>query len=382
MIRQFFRRTHFAKVAAATRIQSVWRTIHQVQKCKVAFAGIVMFQALIRGSFGRMRYARLRGNLLTLQCLVRTVSAKLALQKNRKVTAAAIKLQSIWRTIMKVNNFLVICYEICRFQTIIRGRLERVRFAKSIGSILILQVSIRSLWARRELQEKKIVAALLANAVDSFMKRCSCKKIQFAWKTFCERRKERQAALVIERFFLFVQAEVEREILLQDKRRRKKMQRDDDDLLERIWLLEVTNNKMFADGLASIISNGIRFRNRRSPSSLLDRSTPRFPKSPHAYYGKPQNDEGRSSPGTVTRRSHLSQRELNDDLTMEEAWLEIKLDVMKKSHIAKDEYLTRNGLSAKEYRDETINTVPEKVPPTFKKNAQPDIHKYLKTSSA
>ncbi len=54
-------------------------------------------------------------------------------------------------------------------------------------------------------------------------------------------KKEKQAALVIERFFIYVKKEVEKEVAAlkkkkKDKRRRRKMKQCDDYILERAWL--------------------------------------------------------------------------------------------------------------------------------------------------
>ena len=55
------------------------------------------------------------------------------------------------------------------------------------------------------------------------------------------KKKEKHAALVIERFFIYVKKEVEKEVAAlkkkkKEKRRRRKMKQSDDFILERAWL--------------------------------------------------------------------------------------------------------------------------------------------------
>jgi hypothetical protein len=92
-----------------------------------------------------------------------------------------------------------------------------------------------------------MVSILIAAAANSLRMRNAATRLQFWWIGELWRRKEKQAALVIERFFLYVKKEVEKEVAAlkkkkKDKRRRRKLKQCDDYILERAWLGVATDD--------------------------------------------------------------------------------------------------------------------------------------------
>jgi hypothetical protein len=143
--------------------------------------------------------------------------------------------------------------------------------------------------------------------------------------------------MVIERFFLYVQEEVEKEIYRQERRRQRRIREGEDQLLERIWLTEVATNKILNDNCISM-SKQLCFPppRKRGIFPRLTGTKNRNAKSPIQFNQTP--------PFVLCQRSLLSKKELEDDMMMEEVWLEIRRDVIKKADQAEEEYLTRNGL--------------------------------------
>lgn len=86
-----------------------------------------------------------------------------------------------------------------------------------------------------------MVSILIAAAAISLRMRNAASRLQLWWIGELWKKKEKQAALVIERFFVYVKKEVEKEVAAlkrkkKDKRRRRKMKQCDDYILERAWL--------------------------------------------------------------------------------------------------------------------------------------------------
>lgn len=94
---------------------------------------------------------------------------------------------------------------------------------------------------RKECHNECMVTILISAAADSLRARCAVRRLQLWWGEEMEKRKEKQAALVIERFFIFVKKEVEKEVKAlkrkkKEKRRRRKLKQSDDYILERAWM--------------------------------------------------------------------------------------------------------------------------------------------------
>ena len=85
------------------------------------------------------------------------------------------------------------------------------------------------------------MSILIAAAATSFRMRNAAKRLQHWWIEELWSRREKRAALVIERFFIYVKKEVEREVQAlkkkkKERRRRRQFKQSDEYILERAWL--------------------------------------------------------------------------------------------------------------------------------------------------
>lgn len=138
-----------------------------------------------------------------------------------------------------------------RFQAVVRGALVRDSFNLQLGCAIIIQAASRRFLAVRHQTTTRALRSVENAKRGSLRENSACCKIQFWWRVVVECRKERKAALTIERFFLFVKAEVDREIRRAEQKQKQKTQgrrRDkkqvDVKFLERVWLNTVDENNV------------------------------------------------------------------------------------------------------------------------------------------
>jgi len=332
------------KIVAVVKIQSIGRMIVKINSYIGSIYGVSILQALVRARLGSKRFSLTIASTITLQLSFRKLCSRRELYSRKNTAGAIIKIQSWWRSSVEVTNRSSAVAKVLTLQAVIRGGLGRLKSGTRLGSLVTMQTFIRMLCARQELEERVIAAALLANTLSAILESCSSKKIQRAWKTQMQKRKERAAAMVIERFFLYVQEEVEKEIYRQERRRQRRIQEGEDQLLERIWLTEVATNKILNDNCRSM-SKQLCFPPPRKrgirPSLKGTKNRPPGNKNSNA---KSPIHFNQTPPFVLCQRSLLSKKELEDDMMMEEVWLEIRRDAIKKADQVEEEYLTRNGL--------------------------------------
>jgi IQ calmodulin-binding motif len=209
--------------------------------------------------------------------------------KMKTLHFAAVKIQSLWRRFWDFSHYVILQYEIIRIQARARGKIAVVEYNLKLGCCILIQSVARTYlagksftalkniqamksaefqgrrekWAVQRLQLSWRTARDTRNSVRSadvtrsvlaeeMRERLSVRRIQFWWRVVVECRREKWAALVIERFFLMIKAEIEREINRREQRRstRSKQRRDrkakdpEDYFLERVWSSTVDTNTM------------------------------------------------------------------------------------------------------------------------------------------
>jgi len=154
---------------------------------------------------------------------------------------AAVTIQAHWRGYWQLTSYSLVYCEIVKIQALVRGHQERSwqDFQKECATII--QAAGRRFLARKEIHNECMVSILIAAAANSLRVRNAAGKIQHWWMAEMWQRREKRAALVIERFFIYVKKEVEKEIKAlkkkkKAKRRQRKMKQSDDYILERAWL--------------------------------------------------------------------------------------------------------------------------------------------------
>lgn len=322
---------------SAAKIQAMWRGFQGYTDYIFALVDVLVVQRTARQWLAKQRVLLLRKELATIkvqtqwrrysaqmhmlydlvhiimiQSLVRKKLAQPRIHERQSqidaTSAAAVKVQCAWRGFWDFSHYVIMQYEVSRLQAIVRGRIARQSFSMHLGCCIMIQ-SV----ARRYLAVKQFVvlrkSGVLVNAAASAMReKRACEQIQFWWGVVLDCRIEKYAALVIERFFLSVKEEVDREIRRVERKKhgkteksRRKKKEADDKLLERVWLNTVDENHVDVFGYSpseSVMSRSqseSRIRhsssNSSSPTSRRSSSSKRsgvkgsHNASPHSMHG-------------------------------------------------------------------------------------------------
>lgn len=190
---------------------------------------------------------------------------------------AAVKIQSVWRGFWQYSHYVILRYEAVRIQSAARGMLARSMFIVHLGCIILVQSAARRFLDKKKAAFLRLENAILLSKIQKLREVNACRRIQFFWRVVMDCRKEKEAALVIERFFVMVKKEVDREIqrALERKkeRRRKKKPYYDEKLLEHVWLDTVDDSHVDVFAFSKSQSFGNK-SDLPTPLSRVD-STPR-----------------------------------------------------------------------------------------------------------
>ena len=208
---------------AATKIQTVWRSHNAQFNFVKDLADIIRVQSVAR------RY------------LSHFVVHHREIQKYEEDSAAT-TIQSAWRGFITFSRYIIMQFEATKLQALARGVMARKNQQFKLGCCILIQAAARRYLARNVVHEVMIEQAFAASRANEMRERLSAERIQFWWSVVIECQKEKEAALVIERFFIMVKREVEKEIRRQEKRKQEKREKrrqrkmKDDKVLERVWL--------------------------------------------------------------------------------------------------------------------------------------------------
>lgn len=252
---RFLRARDIRRNAAASKIQSAWRGFQGYTDYIFSLVDIIVVQRTARQWFAKKKVKELRRNraatiiqshfrrysaqmgmlyslvhIIVVQSMVRRFLAiKKSATRRTESTAAAIKVQAAWRGFWSFSQYVIMQYEVCRIQALVRGVKARTQANLRLGSCIMLQSVARCYLAKRKRDEERVNKALLTASVESLRERHAATSIQFWWRVVLDCRKEKHAALVIERFFCMVKkevdlaiAQVERKKLAKKRHRRKK----------------------------------------------------------------------------------------------------------------------------------------------------------------
>ena len=371
---------------------------------------------------------------------------------------SATVIQKYWRGFWHYSHYIILQFEAIRIQSTFRGFVKRKQLSFRRECATTIQCGIRMFLARKTMHISRVITALNVSWTMSLRTSICTKKIQRWYRKILSDRKEKSAALIIERFFIMVQVEVDREISRRKKKkaqRRRKKKEADEKLLERVWLNTVEEEKIAQDSREiekmksrsrssqrrnyihdipsndqghmqylnheeypghshssrrnlsmdsiplnmkstslqrqSSMNNEIdandsrkyyprnmsyereptrnkyldemnQMRYRSSPSNRNRQTTISYSNSgPPAYQVALQGDNssevsGITSPsvfyprssahyGTASRFATLSRKDLNDDYSLEEAWIDTEINQGKERRRSEHKYLRRHGLN-------------------------------------
>ena len=261
-----------------------------------------------------------------------------------------------------------------------------------LGCCIMIQSVARLFLAKTKVVAAKTTKAFVTASAQALREKHACRHIQFWWRVVLDCRKEKHAALVIERFFLMVKGEVDREIervarLKSTKRgpKLRKLKEDDEKWFERVWLNTVDDNEV--EALVRSPTGSAMSSRVRTPSSYQRQMTVRSrsadiqepngerknvshrassPTIGHVlrhekgagghelragmlnltYSPSPKNELPSPSP----RKSRMHRTDLEDDLSLEEAFLDAAVQQGKNRRFSAEKYMKRFGIKTSQAR--------------------------------
>ena len=273
---------------AAVKIQAQWRRQKALIGMLYDLVHIIIAQSVIRRFLAKKMLPQKR------------LEYSERMSEQQKLDSAATKIQTSWRGFLGYSQFIIMQYEIVRLQAIVRGRASRNIYSLKLGCCIMIQSAVRRHLASEKTLQMKIDQAALNSEVESMRTALACRRVQFWWRVVLECSREKKAALVIERFFLMVKTEVDKEIRRQSQikpkaKHRSKQNRhqtpssrratdSDENLLEHVWKNTVNETHVPVINCASPSRETRGARNSRSSSN------PRLHQNP-SYISAPSRDE-------------------------------------------------------------------------------------------
>ncbi|KAG7346235.1 IQ calmodulin-binding motif-containing protein [Nitzschia inconspicua] len=265
------------KDRAALVVQTAWRR-HQAQRNLLySLVHIIMVQSIARRLLSKSAVALKRKEYEERMTIL------------QKKNNAAIVIQKAWRGFWGYSHFVIVRYEISRIQALMRKRLAKRQCKLRLGCIILIQATARRFLARNAVIDMAIKDALIASKSQELRERNAANHIQFWWRIVLDWTKEKKAALTIERFFIFVKGEVDREIrkreikrIAKEKKRKERRRQSEDNLLEKVWLNTLDENSMASSSNTSTDSS----RRKSSPvTPTYQQATPNKGINPKLHLG-------------------------------------------------------------------------------------------------
>lgn len=353
--RAFSARQDFVKFLAVRKMQATWRS-YVVRIAYKEYLAASKIQAMVRGYLIR--------NCFWQRCAAQTIQryarAYLCTTPFHKYASARC-IQRSWRgyvvrscyrqQIVDSSRATLACVKIQRQS---RRFFTQMRYLETIGSIIVVQTVARRYLANKEREKRRIIKLIFdqaRNMIDGNGQN---------FEALVRQQERENAARKIQRFFLWVKAEVDREIRHQEKRlerknkkRLKRSKKDDEEdaLLENVF-------KNVATSPANQISNSAKFpsvHDSRLPkrTSVAVLNDPHMIAIPEEYRGVGVQNRGQPSKKTsglnknkrrddgetvnsdassslyykvpAPRLHRLKRSELDEDFCLEEAWIDTEI---------------------------------------------------------
>jgi len=336
---------------SATLIQSQWRRYTDQMSALYKLIHIIIAQSIIRRHIACERVKQIR---IKMSC----------------EEVASVKIQAAWRKFWQYSHYLILQYEIVRVQALFRGHRSRITARLQLGCAIIIQAAVRRFLAVKTVDELKFSNVLVASASVGMRENIASRNIAKGLRHFLLLRRQDQAARIIEKFFIRVKEEVDREVRRQEKKKATKKKRQkkeaDEKLLERVWLntvdddaqptqfQEMQRSKSTPRGGTGQMEDPRWRRVNNYENGYGHAVIHRAPVGPPtlAVNVRHADDVSElSAPSIVhhqatalSRYTTLSRKEMSDDLSLEEAWIDTEIRQVKERRRTEDEYMQRNGL--------------------------------------
>ena len=232
-------RKYIGRMHAATTIQKTWRKYLCYTDYIFTLVDIVTIQRSVRGHIGRKIYAtkheereqqraleRLRQRSATnIQRVYRgsvdrSDAAVLRFEYRRK--KAAVRIQSLWRAYVVQGIFLYKLTCAIQIQSWTRGLLGRLHYIDSLGSIILAQCAVRRWIAARKYNQMRLIEFLIATAkLQQERKNEAVLKLQQWYRSTVHPKLINQAASKVQCFFRMAKAILDRKRAILMKRRQE-----------------------------------------------------------------------------------------------------------------------------------------------------------------
>ncbi|CAJ1955091.1 unnamed protein product [Cylindrotheca closterium] len=352
------------EILAATIIQSAWRGFVSYTDYIFTVSDIITVQRVFRGHMAR----RTKDGTKVQQ----------ALQKRRQKIAASTTIQKGVRGLLDQQRYWYTLGCTMQVQSWMRGRLVVLQFRREEKARVKLQSSARRFLARQEYVQRKFIFMLIQTAEQERSKKIEALVIQEQARNEVDDKRRHNAARIIQRFFMSVREEVDQLVRAAKRRknwRKKKSSRREcgdengaDDLLEGAWLDAACDSNLENDPfLAQTIANiGSKLESRGSnkmigvdgsrrsvgncsneDSSKSHQTSKKNLIPPSKSSTSTQNEFSKLTGSQTTfyrlplaRMRRMDSREMNEDLKLEEAFMDTKISNARKRRIAKKQTTT------------------------------------------
>jgi IQ calmodulin-binding motif len=383
--------TAYTHYVAARRIQTFWRcsslrvaftkymVAYRSARCIQTFWRLKSLQQNSKGSLGKKPHQYVHAVTILQQVarghLVRRSDKICAMKEMRERTLAATVIEKTWR-----------------------GFCSRQQYWHVLGSTIEIQAVVRGWIAQRRLRrlrERAVIQIRSAIKIKNFVLDYLAKRRLYE-ATVAKSKEVDRAAITIQRFFLMVKAEVDREIRAEKRRRKarkkQKKRKDvlDDKVLESVWRKTMEEDVLGSENLrraSGAAAYALATKPRRSSSDVeskvneestvkksiglglnsirtvtgqilgvlqLTRTSVRLDDDDNMK-AIPQPSMQRQAP-PKSRLATLSQSEMEDDLNLEEAWIDSKILNAKQRRRAEKRSSKRSG-----HRNPSLPTKPTHV---------------------
>ena len=414
---------------AAMKIQAVWRGFQGYTDYIFSLVDLIVVQRTARKWLAKRKVSAMRKNraaiviqssyrrfsaqkgmlfslvhIIMAQSVARRYLARNMLDNKRQAvleeSIAATKIQAAWRSFWQFSQTVIMRYQACRIQAHMRGVLVRNEQHIRLGSCIMIQSIARRFLAIGYTRALRVAKTSVAARAEALRERHASTSIQFWWRVVLDCRKEKEAALVIERFFLMVKREVDREIARVARKskakrtRHRKKKESEEKMLERVWLNTVDEDHVNSNGFSpsasfmsahssksfashspsSRVSSMSRTSSRslRSKGERKSKTSPRMLSPSMKPVLRSQKSSTEREPSTdalnfsysddgsqvsastasfaalyrtsLARKSSMSRSEMTDDLSLEEAYLDAAVEDRKERKRSAEKYMKIYGI--------------------------------------
>ena len=173
---------------ATIKIQSSARGGIAVMQRQRSLGGVVLIQAVFRGSKARNNFAIMEGNAVIIQAAARKLLVRLKMQK---AIGAALTLQQAARDMISRINNEVECFAVTEIQRVWRGHRLNVRFILLTYSAIKTQALIRGKQVRHTVDIQRKAISTLQRATKTMLSRINSEvecfaatEIQRVWRGY------------------------------------------------------------------------------------------------------------------------------------------------------------------------------------------------------